>query len=408
MKKLSLVAFVIALLFSQNASGREVSEHARKAVEAIRELREIRLPDSAEDISGPPAKVPGLLRTLNKELRELIVEYLNDQTRHTIPTDEDILDELRAAGWEEISRQKWHAYGEIEDIDFEWKDDDNPGRLVVTTQLWIPCGSSDPDAAIYVFEGRARKWDLVLATESDFNAIGSRQVSGMDYKISPRDSAGKWFLVVGHVPPSCKRARNVLHYKALRPSADPDKPTVLVSGSETVNSNFDPAFRIDAHEYWFAVTFGKTRSLDDDPGVKILRYDVGDKGATRMAPLALTASDFLDEWAQMNWEDAKRWSSDSPSLAIWHRKLNEMTPGTSQIEAVRRCRGTEDGDQDWLVELSIDQAPNPSFGAEDLYVEVAKRNGAFSVADAHKERPTGCADPKSLAVFMPPTQLPVW
>ena len=403
-------AFLLgAFLLSQTAAAREVSEHARKAVEAIRQLRVIGLPaDFAEDVSGPPARVPGLLKTLNQELRALIIEYLNDQTLHTIPTDEDIFDELRAGGWEEISNQKWNAYGEIQDIDFELKDGYDPGLLVVTTQLWVPCGSSDPDAAIYVFQGRARKWDLVLATESDFDTIGTRQRSGVDYKISAPDSAGKWFLVVGQVPPSCKRPANVLRYKALRPSSDPDKPTVLVTGRETVSTNFDPAFRIDAHEYWFAVTLGKARRLDESLGFVILRYDVGEKVATRRAPLALTADDFLDQWAQLTWEEAKRWSSDSESLALWHKKLNELTPGTSEIEAVWRCRGGEDGDQDWLVEISIDQAPNPTFGAEDLYVAVAKRSGAFSVVGAQKRRPAGCADPKSLMAATPPTQLPVW
>ena len=408
MKRLSLVIAAFVSLLGQNASAREVSEHARKAVETIRQLREIQLPEFADEAPGPPAKVPGLLHTLNKELRALIVEYLNDQARHTIPTDEDILDELRAAGWEEIPNQKWNAYGEIEDIDFELKDGYDPGLLVVTTQLWVPCGSSDPDAAIYVFQGRARKWDLVLATDSDFNTIGSRQVSGMDYRISPPDSSGKWFLAVGQVPPSCSRTTNVLRYKALRPSLDPDSPTVLVSGREVVNSNFDPAFRIDAHEYWFAVTVGKTRRLDDDPGVEIFRYEVGEKSAARMPPLALTADDFLDQWAQMDWEGAKRWSSDSANLTAWHEKLHELTPGTSEVEAVRRCRGSEDGDQDWLVEVSIDQAPNPGFGAENLYIEITKRSGAFSVVGAQKQRPAGCADPKSLMASVAPTKLPDW
>ena len=407
MKK-GLVCFALLLLFSQAAAAREVSVHARKAVEAIRQLREIELPDFAQDMSGPPAKVPGLLRTLNKELRELIVEYLNDQTFHTIPTDEDILKDLRAAGWEEIPNQKWRAYGEIEDIDFELKDGYEPGLLVVTTQLWVPCGGSDPDAAIYIFQGRARKWDLVLATDADFDQVGRREVSGMNYMISPPDSSGKWFLVVGNVPPSCKRTENAVRYKALRPSSDPDKPTVLAAGRETVNRNFDPAFRIRAGEYGFAVTLGKTRRLDDGLAIKILKYDVGEKNATRMPPLALRADDFLDQWAQMDWEEAKRWSSDSTNLVGWHKKLQELTPGTLEFEAVRRCRGTEEGDQDWLVEVSIDQAPNPSFGAENLYVELAKRSGALSVVDAHRERPAGCTDPKGLMASVPPTELPIW
>jgi len=325
MKKSTIVFLAALLLVSGTASAREVSSHARKAVEAIRQLREIGLSDSAGNASTPPARVPALLRTLNQELRALIVEYLNDQTRvHAVPRDEDILDELRAAGWQEISNQKWNAYGEIEDIDFEFKDGYDPGLLVATTQLWIPCGSSDPDSAIYVFQGRGRKWDLVLGTESDFNEIGRRQASGMDYKISPPDSSGKWFLVVGHVPPSCKRTENILRYKALRPSLDPDKPTVLVSGREVVSRDFDPAFRLEAHEDWFAMTIGKTRKLDDEPGIEILRYTVSGKEATRIAPLALSPQDFLEQWSQSDWVQAKQWSKESTELFRMARKTTRI------------------------------------------------------------------------------------
>jgi hypothetical protein len=408
MTKLSLLLLVALSLANGIASAREVSPHARKAVEAIRQLREIGLSDSAGSASGPPARVPGLLRTLNQELRALIVEYLNDQTRlHTIPTDEDVLDELRAAGWEEISSQKWNAYGEIDDIDFELKDGYDPGLLVVTTQLWIPCGSSDPDAAIYVFQGRGRKWDLVLATESDFNAVGRRQASGMDYRISPPDASGKWFLVVGHVPPSCKRAADVLRYKALRPSSDPDKPTVLVNGREAINQTFDPAFRIEAHEDWFAFTIGKVRKLDDEPGIEILRYGVSGKEARRIPPLALAAEDFLEQWAQTDWVEAKQWSRETGGLFEWHEKLRGVTPGSAEIDAVQRCAGADDGDQVLSIQLNVDQRPNPGFGPETVYVDVDKRNGIFSVEGVRKLVPSGCTERISMKSATERT-LPLW
>src|SRR5262249_18600976 len=102
MTKSRFAFLVLAFLFGQVVAGREVSEHARKAVGAIRQLREIGLPEFVEDAPGPAPRVPRLLRILNTELRAMIVEYLNDQNRaHAIPNDEDILDDLRAAGWEE-------------------------------------------------------------------------------------------------------------------------------------------------------------------------------------------------------------------------------------------------------------------------------------------------------------------
>jgi hypothetical protein len=63
-----------------NLAAQTLSPHAQKAVETIRQLLAIGLPDSNErEEANPPDKVPRLLRQLNQELKELIVENLNDQ-----------------------------------------------------------------------------------------------------------------------------------------------------------------------------------------------------------------------------------------------------------------------------------------------------------------------------------------
>jgi hypothetical protein len=383
---------VVVLTYSHPSWAQQVSPHAQKAVESIRQLRMITVPDSIESEEGPPARVPGLLRQLNRELRALIIENLNDGTKHAVPDEEEILEQLRAAGWDEIPSHKWNAYGEIRQIKFDWKPGYEPGILIISTQLWLPCGSADPDSAIYVFQGIARHWDLVLSAESDFNPLGENDETGMQYEISPADSRGRWFLVVAHVPPSCRGTHNVLRYKALRPTANENQPTVIVSGRELINPFFEPAFRIRLETDWFAVTEGRTRKLDGEIGIVISRYDLSDNGVRRIAPLALTPEDFLDQWAQLSWDDAKRWTgapSDS-GLQEWHSKMNSLTSGTAEIESVRHCSGTDDGDQSWLIELSIDERVNSSIKQRTLFVEVAKREGSFFVDRVNERHPSGC------------------
>jgi hypothetical protein len=359
--------------------------------------------------SGPPAKVPGLLRLLNEELEALIVEDMNDDNRHAVPGENEILEQLTAAGWEEIPSHKWTAYGEIRQIKFDWKPGYEPGILIVSTQLWIPCGSADPDSAIYVFQGIARHWDLVLATESDCNPAGESDETGMQYEISPADSRGRWFLLVAHVPPSCRRAPNVLRYKALRPAANANQPILLISGRESIHPFFEPAFQIRVETDWFAVTQGKVRKLDGELGIVISRYDFSDHQSRRIAPLALTPEDFLDQWTQLSWDDAKRWTkawSDS-GLQEWHSKLNGLASASTEIESVRHCSGTDDGDQTWLIELSIDQRSNPSIKQETLYLEVAKRGGNFLLDGVHESHPSGCPGRTALKPIIDHS-LPSW
>jgi hypothetical protein len=386
------VCLAVALLACTGASAQQVSPHARNAVEAIRQLRAIGLPDPNALDLGPPAKVPGLLRQLNQELKAIIADDLNDGTIHALPDEKEILDQLRAAGWDEIPSHKWNAYGEIRQINFDWKTDYDPGLVVVTTQLWIPCSGDDPDSSIYVFQGAGRHWHMVLSTDSDFSLVGDINGTGMQYGVSPPDSDGHWFLVVAHSPPSCRDHDAILRYKVLKPGASPDQPTVLLTRREQIDAEFDPAFAVEVQSDWFAVTEGKVRRLDGETGVSIFRYRVTNDQAQRIAPLALTPEDFLDQWVQLSWDDARQWSKDSLSkpLQAWHAKLSGLASDSTEFESVHRCADTGDGDVTWLIDLFVDQQLNPSMKQEKLYIEVAKSGGVFSVQSIHDIHPSEC------------------
>jgi len=183
------------LAFSQGQA-ESASPQARETVQTIQALRAIGLPNFEAGENGPPARVPGLLRKLNGQLRTLITDTLNDKSRSGAPGEDEITSQLEAAGWKEIPRYKWGAYGEISQIRFELKSGYDPGILVVSTQLWVPCGDTDPDTAIYIFQGRGREWKLVLATDADFESSGERGQNGMEYKLSPADAHGNgtWLL----------------------------------------------------------------------------------------------------------------------------------------------------------------------------------------------------------------------
>ena len=401
--------FALFLLASTNAAAQQVSPYAQKAVQTIGQLRAIGLPANDDYESGPPEKVPSLLRLLNQELKALIVEDLNDPDRHGAASEDEILEQLTAAGWDEIPNHKWNAYGEIRKIKFDWKTGYEPGVLIVSTQLWLPCGSSDPDSAIYIFQGAARQWKLVLAAESDFDPAGEKDESGMQYDISPPDSQGHWYVAIAHVPPTCLRSNTPVSYKVLRPGTKADQPIVVLSGRESINPFFDPGFRIDLQAEWFALTLGKVRKLDGGPGVAIFRYDVSGDQPRRMAPLALTPEDFLDQWVQLNWDKAKPWTRVSPDSALekWHSKLNSLASDSTEIESVDPCSGTTAGDPDWLLELSIDDRLNPALEEDILYVEVAKKDGNFVLAEVTDKRPARCSDRTSMAPLVD-HDLPQW
>src|ERR1700751_4009404 len=85
---------------------------------------------------------------------------------------------------------------------------------------------------------------------------------------------------------------------------------------------------------WFAITTGRERKLDREPGVFISRYEVTGDSVPRLHPLALTPEDFLDVWAQMSWDEAVRWSTEPSATGLqqWHAKLKDIPPDAGGIE----------------------------------------------------------------------------
>jgi len=86
-------------------------------------------------------------------------------------------------------------------------------------------------------------------------------------------------------------------YKVLRPGQSADEPRVLLDRREPSDERFTPRFRVQAEMDWFAITTGRERKLDREPGVFISRYEVTGDSVRRLHPLALTPEDFLDVWA---------------------------------------------------------------------------------------------------------------
>jgi hypothetical protein len=401
------MAFLMACVTLQ---AQQASKDALEAVQTIHQLRSIEVPPSSKIQFGPPPQVPGLLRQLNRQLRTLIVDVLNDKNRGAeVANEEEVLSELRNAGWEEVSQNKWNAYGEIVDVNFDWKLGYDPALLVISTQLWIPCGSSDPDSAIYVFQGEKRQWNLVLATDADFDALGRTAESGLQYAISPASSNGHWFLGVANAPPSCRVPRRDLRYKVLRPGRSADEPVLLLDRREPVIPEFDPPFQLRAERDWFSLTRGKTRKLDGEPGIVIARYEIGETQVTRLQPFALTPEDFIDEWVQLNWADASKWSTPAAQSEIqqWHSKLHSLANDSTEFQSVTRCSEGKNGDAKWLIDLWIDQEQNPSSDTEMLYIALTSSNGSQFIDAVYKERPKGCPG-KTRPQLSTDTKLPNW
>jgi len=386
----------------------DLSRHAREAVKTIQELRTIPLPNFESGPIAPPARVPGLLRQLNQELRNLIVEVLNDPRRDSLADVGMVYSELKSAGWGDIYRSRWNAYGEISNIDFRWVTDHDPPLLVVDTELWVPCGS-DPYSTLYVFQKKGRSWELILTTDVDYLPGGEDPDKGMEYVVSSQDENGKWFLGVASVFPNCRNNTNgEVRFKVLGPGPSPENPVVLLARSEQLNDQFDAPFRITADQDKFSITLGKERRLDGGLGISISRFDVREDRVTRVPPFALSPEDFLDEWVRTGWSEVAPWTKVKDDLQVWHARLKALAYDSTEIEFVQPCPRREQGESAWLLGLWIDRKQNRNTQDERLYISISQRMGAYFVDAIERTRPTGCPGNTRPSMIPIEPKLPSW
>jgi hypothetical protein len=181
-----------------------------------------------------------------------------------------------------------------------------------------------------------------------------------------------------------------LRYKALRPSHEPDKPEVILAEREVLGADSEMSYGLVVESDRFQITARKPRRLDNVPGNVILRYDVNGNRAQRTAPLAETAEDFLDQWVQLPWDEARRWAKAGPSLEELHFRLNKLAPDSAEIESLQRCTESDGDGSAWVMKLWIDKHGNEMNRDKTKYIEISLNDGIYRVEAAYDSPPKSC------------------
>jgi len=99
---------------------------------------------------------------------------------------------------------------------------------------------------------------------------------------------------------------------------------------------------------------------------------------------------FLDQWVQLSWDEAQRWTKSDSSLEGIHSKLNKLSPDSVEIQSVHRCSGNGSDGSIWVIKLWIDRHGNQMDRDETTYVETSLDNGVFYVDAAYGSPPKSC------------------
>jgi hypothetical protein len=341
-----------------------------------------------------PTEVRDLLTRLKHQLRDLIERTLDDGVgpRSTpAAARARVLAALRREGVSTGGPEDdVHTFGSVVAINFT-RPRGHPELLAATTTVSVHCGD---DGSLYLFRRAGARWRLVLAEEAN----GYEDVSGaqgrFDFRVSPPDARGRFFVVTANVNPWCTSNWQALRYRVLRVADDPYRPRLLLSGEETIYLGTElEGFRLGATADAFTLRFDAGQRLD--PGILIrphvLKFRVEGERAARVAPVAFKPEDFADEWLGMKWEEAARWSDASrlAELKKWHAALNASGKGFygSEILFVQPCAKPAGVWQVGVESYEGDGAPRVP---PKVYFTVARVGGALRMRGVSDERPPGC------------------
>lgn len=397
--RLSIVLFALSAFsfISAVTQSKPLSEIAR-------ELRRIQFRDSDFPYSDVPPLAQQLLPQMKLGLRQEILDAFNYEQNDPASPDalrEVILRSLLAKKveiWSPEPNQKddvSELYGRLLKFDVTMPPG-HPDLLAFQTDVSIPCGD---DSSLYIFQRKEAGWRMVISREQDNYTLISDARGQFAFQVSPTDDAGNWFVVAVDVNPWCTSNWQSIRYEVLRPTTfAPDRPLVLLAEKRGIYLGRDDIFQLSVRKDGFQIKHAGSQSLDAGLLTRdhVENYSVSGDRVRRIAPFAFRPEDFLDEWLDMAWEDAKVWArgDKTADLQAWHAKLNQQHSArfTTEFDFVQPCSKTS-AIRRWQIGLLLEglgKAVPPVATPNELFFTISQAGDKFFVDDMVTTRPAGC------------------
>lgn len=230
--------------------------------------------------------------------------------------------------------------GSLGGVSLEWES----GLLVVITRVGIVC---QQDHSAYAYKRINGKWQRIWESEqNDYRNYAPQHLNAVHVWQSYEDGkqAGPVYILTLGNEWGCASIWHRVYYRIWRVDSSGSKNLVDEFGDaylrsqsyivgSIVNSPAHFSGPVDA-----LIEFSQ-QSVDggvhNREAVRHLLIE-GDR-VRRVAPIALSPRDFVDEWMTRPWAESQEWSS-SPDLSMWHSKLHADLVGGSFVGDTMHCQ----------------------------------------------------------------------
>jgi hypothetical protein len=260
-----------------------------------------------------------------------------------------------------------------------------PKLIAVTMSFGMECGS---DSLLLIYERKANAWQESLRWQSgDYSKISGAFGDLFEYVVLPQDP-GQWVVAVVHGTPWCTSVWSAFALDLIQPKRDVSPQQVLQHMKYGYVIEDEPVIKYRPGGFEFRVEkgiwdFGILRRQG------IYRFRLVNNRLERVQPIAMNGRDFVDEWLQVSWSDAQRWSDPANlnSLQQEHTRINALRNSAKMPEftygPVHPC---SDDPKHFQVELDL--SPGPA-----SYFHIRQGNNSFVMLSAAAQPDPACKGP---------------
>jgi len=188
-----------------------------------------------------------------------------------------------------------------------------PLILSVQFTFGINCGT---DSVLMLFQSDQGRWKDVLRWRVK-SLQGIQDAFGDFFYpfILPGESPGAWRLVAVHGEPWCSSNLSGFAIDVLAPTNNPDAPKLIAHRTENYFRYEPPKLSISSNTFTLHTDVG-TGEMEEIVRKGVFRYQLTNDKLQGIQPIATNGRYFVNEWLEMPWDDAIRFSEPSALTAL--------------------------------------------------------------------------------------------
>jgi len=286
-----------------------------------------------------------------------------------------------------------HIYGD--ELEVNVSSPVSPANLLlVEFGFGIECGQ---DSMLLGYEFADGRWQRVLRWQSgDYDEINGAFGDFFKYVLISQPAPRGWVIAVAHGMPWCTSRYSGFDLDLIQPETAGEQQKVLQHLKEGyVRFEIEPSMKRVPEGFQLRL---QAAMLDSNfmTRIGIYRYKLEGDKLKRVQPVANNGRDFVDEWLQVPWSDAQRWSatSDLTELEQIHQQIQSERSGDGEnwpMIEYGAVRGCSDSPTHFQVEMTEDRSMNkPPRPNSTVYFQIEEGKNSFTMLSASMAKDPRC------------------